>query len=275
MQTVPIFVVSLPREAERRASVGAMLDRLGLAYEFVDGVDGRAMPEEERRALFAPGAADVFHNPGIVGCYLAHLKVYRLMVERRVPVALVIEDDAALRPAIVPLLRQGLSWSGFDYCILSHVGDNEEGPTFYDPDTRREIFPGVATCETHGAPAGTAAYLITLPAAEKRLEHAFPIHKPIDIYTALPYRPHFRIPVGAFLAGLAETAMRSGTSPRDDLGRLSFRRLRRLPGYYEVRDALNRDRLLLRLGVHALVRKGVLPKGRRWRPIPGGWRFIV
>lgn len=270
-QTIPIFVISLARATERRARTVTTLQRLGLSFELVEGVDGSAIPEAERRALLADG---INYHPGVIGCYLAHLRAYRLMAERRIALALILEDDAILRSPIVPLLRQGLSWSDFDYCLLTHVGDNETGPTFYDLDTRQDIAEGVRTYRTHGAPAGLAAYFMSLASAERRLFHGLPIKRPIDIYSELPYRPHFRIVVGTFLAGIGETALRSSTSLRDDSGRLSFRGLRRLPGYYALRDLLSVDHWKLRLGTHALQRVGVLPAGRRWRPIPPGWRII-
>jgi hypothetical protein len=65
-QALPIYLLSLARAAERRASISAHLQALGLEYELVDGVDGRALPAEEHApgrsrftAILAPRGAGV------------------------------------------------------------------------------------------------------------------------------------------------------------------------------------------------------------------------
>src|SRR6516165_7990406 len=45
---IPIYVISLATGADRRARMRAQFDRLGLPFQFIDGVDGRAMTEQER-----------------------------------------------------------------------------------------------------------------------------------------------------------------------------------------------------------------------------------
>lgn len=268
MPAIPVFVVSLARAVERRADITAHLDRLGVAYELLDAVDGRALPEAERRALLAPG---VDYPPGVIGCYLSHMELYRRFLATEAPVALALEDDARLNPAFVPVLRQGLARHDFDYCFLDYAAEGEFGPVYYDAADGVEIAPGFTAYTTHAGPATTHAYLITRAAAERRLAHALPIHRPVDQYSPLPYRPHFRALVSPRGAGASEWSLSSEiTTARDHRAALSFRTLRRLPGYYALRDALHLERYRLWLGVHALQRAGVLPPGGRWRPLPPG-----
>jgi glycosyl transferase family 25 len=47
---VPVFVINLARDAERRAHMAEVLDAVGLAAEFVPAVDGRALNEADRAA---------------------------------------------------------------------------------------------------------------------------------------------------------------------------------------------------------------------------------
>lgn len=269
---VPVFVVSLARAPDRRAEVTAHLDRLGVAHRLLDAVDGQLIPPERRREMQAEG---VDYHPGVLGCYLSHMEIYRRMVAEDLPVALCFEDDARLNPAFAPALRQGLSSLDFDYCFLDYQSSNEDGPVYFDAADGLEVFPGFTAFRTHAGPATTHAYLITRAAAERRLAHEFPIRKPVDIYSTLPYRPRFRALVAPRGAGVSEASLRSFTSGRDHTGQLSFRALRRLPGFYALRDALSLEMLRRRLRAGALVRAGALPGGGRWRPLPPGRRVFV
>lgn len=271
-QAVPIFVISLARAQERRTSIAHHLATLNLTFTIVDAVDGHAISPEARRALLADGKD---RRPGEVGCYLSHIEVYRRIVIDRIPVALILEDDARLHPAIAPVLRTGIDSCDFDYCLLDYVHTNEQGQVFYDPDDIVTIGGRFKAYATHAGPAALSAYLITLDAAERRLCYALPIRKPIDVYTSLPYRPRFRAVVAPPAAGVGEEGMYSSTTPKDHDIKLSFRLLRSLPGYYAIRDTLYLEYWRQWLAVPKLRRSGVLNPAIRWRPLPPGLRVLL
>jgi hypothetical protein len=104
-QAIPVFVINLPRATERRAAVERRMQAIGLAYEIVEAVDGRMLSPAELEVLCGPKRP---FSPGEVGCYLSHMKVYRLIVERGVPVAAVLEDDAHRNPMVTELLVPGI-----------------------------------------------------------------------------------------------------------------------------------------------------------------------
>lgn len=233
----------------------------------IDAVDGAAMPEAERTALLAPGYAC---HPGVVGCYMSHIAIYRRMAEEGIPLALVLEDDALLNSAFVPALRHGISWTGFDYCFLDCDSINPDGPVYYDASSATPIGHGFTAYRTHAGPATTHAYLVTLECARRRLDFALPIGAPIDVYDHLPWQPRFVAllrPKGAFVA---EASLLSFTSARDHRGLLRLRALRRSPLFYRARDLLSPELWRRRLRVQRLVREGVLPSRGRWRPLPTG-----
>jgi glycosyl transferase family 25 len=71
----------------------AQLDRLGVAYEIVEAVDGRAMGEEAfLNSTKTPGE----FTPSQAGCALSHNKVYAKMQESADEFALVLEDDVLI-----------------------------------------------------------------------------------------------------------------------------------------------------------------------------------
>lgn len=108
---VPIFVISLASATLRRTRIRAHLDALGLKYDIVDATDGRLLTEDERRHL-APDATAM--SPGAIGCYASHLEAYRRIVDRALPLGLILEDDARLNPAVVPLLKAGFTAAPLD-----------------------------------------------------------------------------------------------------------------------------------------------------------------
>lgn len=108
VQTIPVFVVSLPDCTERREAISQALWNLGLTFEFVDAVDGRhgLDPQYEsqidrvgtqRRIGYALTDAEF-------ACALSHVNVYRRMVSENLAYAVVLEDDAIPFPNLVPFL---------------------------------------------------------------------------------------------------------------------------------------------------------------------------
>lgn len=110
-QKTPVFVISLSEQVQRGQSIEKHLWELGVSFRFVDAVDGRALSEDERRALLAP---NVTMPPGHVGCDLSHIKTYRAFLETNCEAALVLEDDARLDPKVSSLLAASLPIERFD-----------------------------------------------------------------------------------------------------------------------------------------------------------------
>jgi Glycosyltransferase family 25 (LPS biosynthesis protein) len=265
-QALRIFVISLARAAERRASMSAHLQALGLEYEMVDGVDGRELPAEEHARLLAPGVT--FSSPGVVGCYMSHMAVYRRLVESGSAAALVLEDDAVLNPAIVPLLRTGLARLDFDYCFLDCADDRE--PVFYDPDARLSLGHGFTAYRLSGGPEGAHAMIVTREAAELRLSHGLPIQNAFDVYDMLPGRPRFVAMLSPRGAGVAMTSLHSMISGRREQKPPAFASVRRQQWFPILRDALRLRPIKGVLLRRRLQREGRLAAGPRWRLLPQG-----
>lgn len=91
------LIINLPRHsARRRLMEQSIKDTPFDSYEFVDGVDARAMTEGQRRMAFDYAGFAAIHQipPGIgeVGCALAHRKAWKRVAELGTPAA-VLEDD--------------------------------------------------------------------------------------------------------------------------------------------------------------------------------------
>lgn len=272
-QSIPVFVVSLARAQQRREEIRSHLDALGIEYRLMDAVDGREMSEADRAKVVAPG---VSIHAGAIGCYLSHLNIYTAMLAEGLPLALVLEDDARLSPRAVGLLRQGFKSLDFDYCFLDSDDHNDRGPIYYDRDEAIQVADGVQAYRLSAGPQTTHAYLITLAGARKRMEHAFPIAKAIDLYDHLPYPIVFRAIVSPKLAWVSEHSLTSFTSTKaDDPASLRFAWLRRHPLFYRVRDLIRLKQLRRSLEVRQMVRSGTLPEKGRWVPLPSGREIVM
>jgi hypothetical protein len=272
MAQIPIFVISLARAPERRRFMQEQLDSLGLSYEIVDATDGKLIPEVERTRLQAPGACYV---PGVIGCYMSHIGVYQLIVDRNLPVALILEDDAVLNPSLVPYLKAGNVFTGFDYCLLDSDDCSETTPVFYDHDSREILAPGFPVYQTNVGPALLHAYLMTREGAARRIAYAWPIVKPVDIYSSLPYEPKILVCVDPKGAAVSEHSRQSFTSSRFETAPLRLRSLRRFPGLFKIKDWLKLKPVRGWLMIRKLQQQGLLSTTRRWRPMPTGRNITV
>ena len=97
---IPCFVINLVHAVKRRAHMEEQLQAQGIQAEFIDAVNGRQMSETERQShLNSEKMKDIGWklSPAEIGCALSHLKVYKLMVERQLPYAIILEDDIELK----------------------------------------------------------------------------------------------------------------------------------------------------------------------------------
>ena len=104
-----VFVINLPEDVERRRAIEGQLQRLGLPYEVFPAIKGALLSSEERRRHY--DEKWFVRNEGRsarlgeLGCALSHIEIYRLVAERGIPHALILEDDSWLNPNLPQLLQ--------------------------------------------------------------------------------------------------------------------------------------------------------------------------
>src|SRR5690349_20893374 len=94
---IPVIVINLKRNTERRARVSERLNALGIAFEVCDGIDGSTLSKEERDKIAPPErwlrSIEKRHPvAGEVGCALSHIDAMRANAEHEF--FCVLEDDA-------------------------------------------------------------------------------------------------------------------------------------------------------------------------------------
>ena len=180
MDGLVTWVINLDRAPERLARIRAQLDALALPWQRLAAVDARAFTPEQSAALDEPGYRrkhGMSPVGGELGCYLSHVEVMRRFVAMepaQAQFALVLEDDALLKPTLQAVLK-GLiaNASHWDMVKLSAVHSGTPVPVL-------EVAAGHQLAVMLSRCTGSSAYLINRRAAESYLAGLLPMSLPYD-----------------------------------------------------------------------------------------------
>lgn len=108
------YIINLDRNPERLAHIDSRFKQLGLSYERIAAVDGKAVPREQFESFAAArpmdGTGDSYTNgkrtwnPSSMGCFLSHYEAWKRIAEGENEYAAVFEDDIHISEKIVELL---------------------------------------------------------------------------------------------------------------------------------------------------------------------------
>lgn len=171
-----VLLINLPRSVDRLTLMQRRLSELGLGYEVLPAVDGRAQWEELLPTVDVP----VFERhvgrdvlPGEVGCYHSHLQAWRRFLASDAEVLLVLEDDMVFHPDFVDALRIAMrSRAHWDMLKLAKIRAKQPVCQGRLGPYRLNAYLGAAT--------GFGAYLIQRSPAQRLLPGLLPIRAPID-----------------------------------------------------------------------------------------------
>ena len=120
---IPIFVVSLAKDNNRRDAFSAKMQELGLNFTFVDAVDGRqSLPyiyevEVDRQLAKRRLYRDI--TDAELACSLSHIHLYKTVMEAGDEGAIILEDDAIVGAAFKKF-AQGRHFTGTNMVLLGH-----------------------------------------------------------------------------------------------------------------------------------------------------------
>ena len=240
----PIHVINLDRAGDRMAAISDHLDALGLRFSRIAAVDGHAVPAEIRHKL-TQGAPRYKRplTPAEIGCTLSHLLVWDRIARGPAPVAIVLEDDARLRPGagaqLAALAAMPVNW---DMLKLCHSNRTAAGAA------------GVSAILPRRMPPCTIGYAITRAAAAQLVMRWVPFSRPVD--NQLTYWWEH----GACVK-IAVPALGGAAADHADTSAIAAGR---------VQKGGHLRRLLANLGVQAgrriasIRHRGIRPRGRSW-----------
>ena len=173
---MPIWVINLEWDTERRAFMEHQLRELGVTYEITKAVDGATLTAEDLTA-YSAARAKMHHGrdlvPGEIGCALSHIRLWERVVREAHAHVLVLEDDVVIGRMLIEVLscaaRFPTDWDFINFATLA-----PQVP-FGEPihDIHQAAY-------LRGVIGLTGAYLIRNRGAKKLLSKAFPIRVPID-----------------------------------------------------------------------------------------------
>lgn len=174
-----VYVINLASSTQRMAAMQTQLDGLGLTFERVEAVLGKALTADELQVLYDP-ASNRQHfyrplSPGEIGCYASHLRLWQRMVDESVSAALVLEDDMVL-DARVPEMLERLQTMPGDWDMVKLIGMRPAEAARAWP-----LMQGFALVDCKRLPSLTGAYAIRLSGARKLSARAAPFSRPIDV----------------------------------------------------------------------------------------------
>jgi GR25 family glycosyltransferase involved in LPS biosynthesis len=83
------FVISLSKTNPRWQSIHANLSEIGIPHTFIKAIDGSRIAPSLLRGL----------TPSMVAIALSHIKVCRQIIRQKIPIAIIMEDDARVIPS--------------------------------------------------------------------------------------------------------------------------------------------------------------------------------
>ncbi|QWE00710.1 glycosyltransferase family 25 protein [Polynucleobacter sp. JS-Mosq-20-D10] len=171
---IQIFVISLERSVDRRKRVEEQLNKTNIQWNFLDAVDGYALPQmpSSYQKLKVKRLQGYELTPGEIGCFLSHIKAWELCLKNNMT-TLVFEDDFLVGENLEVVIEDLLSIA--DHWSLVRLSGIYE--------TKHQILinrPSYGLVKNLGEPCGTAAYMIQPAAAKILLQSAADIYEPVD-----------------------------------------------------------------------------------------------
>ncbi|WP_262964915.1 glycosyltransferase family 25 protein [Methylobacter psychrophilus] len=177
-----IFVINLEKDQARRESIAKQLQDLKLEFEIIKGIYGATMSVEERQRDYADGKAKWRCSrslvPAEIGCALSHINVYKIMAERQLKSALILEDDVVLPTNLKELLKDCsnvLDTQQAQVWLLSTASGYSRPKTTIRINKEHLLLP-------YQSGYFTSSYLLTLPAAQALLKDLYPVRDVADCW---------------------------------------------------------------------------------------------
>jgi GR25 family glycosyltransferase involved in LPS biosynthesis len=182
-----VYVINLIHRNDRLEKMDNMLNKIGgkfLEYERIEAVNGKLITDDEKNNLLSLKSRRLFNNPtsfkdikslGAIGCYLSHVGIWKLALERNEEEIIILEDDIKLKVDIDKLQEYIITRpEDYDICYLDwydlYGNDNtKEYNSHWNKNNDDEI-------------SFFSAYMISEKGIRKLLQNIYPMEQQIDCY---------------------------------------------------------------------------------------------
>jgi glycosyl transferase family 25 len=176
----PVFVINLDKSKKRMARIAEQLNHLDIPFERVSGVYGAGLTQKQLEIAYDPELNSKTYRRqlpcGEIGCYMSHIKAWKIIVERKLNCALILEDDIAIDEELkIFAKRLAASTESFDivkfYCA-------KKNPRVIDSEP---IGPNLRLCRFRKVLSGNQGQLISYDGAKKLLAKCSRFGRPADV----------------------------------------------------------------------------------------------
>lgn len=210
-----IFIINLAKDVKRRDSITSQLQELNLPFELFPAVYGKSIPAAELARCYSDAGAQRIQcrslTPSEIGCALSHIGVYREIVRRGIPSALILEDDVQvgkMSSEILKKLGEALKPEHPAVLLLSPA----------DTKGRLKNLGGSSDLRLGQYAGGyfAHAYIVTQYGAQALLSTLFPVKDVADCWSRLSRHRIVDISV-VFPSLVSQNRARFGSSTTQDI----------------------------------------------------------
>ncbi len=186
---IPIFVVNLKKDIKKQQHMQKLCQKFDLDVEFIEAVYGKDLTQKEVDEVYSEKRAreEIGRelSQGEIGCALSHKKIYKKMINKKMDMALILEDDIEFDADLLKILNK-VEYFNDDWELVllgQHTATSRDKDTLSSIWARKSIVNGYKLVHPCEKAYGTYGYMITRNGAKKLLRHLDIIVKPIDLYT--------------------------------------------------------------------------------------------
>jgi len=185
---IQTFVISLSHESLRRKTIKKILNPVSERFEFFDAVDAQKinlLQHKDYNGLIRRLCYGKDLAPGELGCFLSHRAVLEKIVNKKIPISLIFEDDVILQKDFKSVLENLINcpypWEAIRFLGKPKIATLMQRKII-------KIYKNFYLTRLATSPGGAYAYVITYSGAKKLLKSMSKITCPIDTIMGLPWR---------------------------------------------------------------------------------------
>jgi glycosyl transferase, family 25 len=179
------YIIHLQRAISRAANVDSLRAQLSIESEILAAIDGARLSGQELDQVYArrrfrpryPFALTATE----VGVFLSHRAAWRRIVDEKLDLAVIFEDDAQIDPALFAALIEFLAAerTAWDYVLMPAVPIRSGAVV-----VRRD---GLSLIRPDAPPLRAIAQVVSRAAAERLLDRTLPFDRPVDTFLQMTW----------------------------------------------------------------------------------------
>ncbi|MBT0879088.1 glycosyltransferase family 25 protein [Campylobacter sp. 2018MI01] len=188
------FIINLEQDIEKRQKITALCESLGLNYEIIKAIYGKALSEDEIKKNTYPKEEQLklFKRTlslGEIGCAMSHRLCYQKIIEQNLEDAIILEDDAVFDENLLEFLKYKNEFpKDLELLLLGHQRQiySDDGFRIESPFSLRfnKKILNWNLKRLVGRGNGAYGYYITNNGAQKLFKAMNKFHLPADLYTS-------------------------------------------------------------------------------------------